>query len=292
MQCSKPIRLMKNQTSPTGLLVPCGKCLPCRLQKKREWSLRLHHELESWPSANFLTLTYQDVYLPNGDSLCKSDLQKFFKRLRRDIAPRKIKYFASGEYGTKRDRPHYHAIVYGLGHTYDEHKLVMDNWPFCDWNEPSIRHRSFGLVVSKSIDYVADYTLKMLSGDLLEEVYLSQGREPPFKICSQGIGRDYADLNSDLIEQECSCKLQGKSYQAPRYYIKRLGLSTKCILSKSKELDKKVVMHYTGLDASSDDLYRTADVGTILKYESEIRQAKSQNTANLEAKIKMRDSKL
>ena len=63
--------------------------------------------------------------------MVKADLQKFFKRLRRDTNT-PIKYFACGEYGkrsrliqtrsgrlyqTDGDRPHYHFILYGIGLT-------------------------------------------------------------------------------------------------------------------------------------------------------------------------------
>ena len=48
--------------------------------------------------------------------LVKSDLQKFFKRLRKHISyalpSLLIKYFACGEYGSRTFRPHFHAVVF------------------------------------------------------------------------------------------------------------------------------------------------------------------------------------
>ena len=88
MQCTSPVRLMpkRNQFGrwtlnpseyPDGLLVPCGKCLACRISKRREWSVRMLHELSSYDDAVFLTLTYADEFLPPNGSLDKAELQKF-----------------------------------------------------------------------------------------------------------------------------------------------------------------------------------------------------------------------
>ena len=63
MQCTSPIRLYKGVNSlvyPDGLVVPCGKCLSCRIAKRREWTMRLWHELPYHQSSIFLTLTYDD----------------------------------------------------------------------------------------------------------------------------------------------------------------------------------------------------------------------------------------
>ena len=44
-------------------------------------------------------------------TLQKSDLQKFFKRLRKKTHE-KISYYAVGEYGDNTQRPHYHIILF------------------------------------------------------------------------------------------------------------------------------------------------------------------------------------
>ena len=120
MRCTKPIRLMhlNHVEYPDGLLVPCGKCLACRIARRQEWSMRVIHELAGYKDAVFLTLTYSDDHLPDNGSLVVADLQKFFKRLRKQYAKRnngiKLRYYACGEYGDRHGRPHYHAIVCGL----------------------------------------------------------------------------------------------------------------------------------------------------------------------------------
>ena len=63
----------------------------------------------------FVTLTYADDQLPDGNSLCPEDVTKFLKRLRKRIDPVKIRYFLCGEYGEgSTSRPHYHLILFGL----------------------------------------------------------------------------------------------------------------------------------------------------------------------------------
>ena len=95
------------------ILLPCGKCIGCRLDKSREWALRCMMELkENNGEAFFLTLTYNESKIPvsyyadfdTGEALpCYSlsldDLQRFWKRLRKAFPEKKIRYLACGEYG-------------------------------------------------------------------------------------------------------------------------------------------------------------------------------------------------
>lgn len=100
-------------------LVPCRKCLGCQIDYSRDWANRMIIELQDNPKAIFLTLTYNNDHLPMTDegysTLCKRDVQLFFKRLRRHFDGVRIRYYLAGEYGTRTFRPHYHAIVYGIG---------------------------------------------------------------------------------------------------------------------------------------------------------------------------------
>lgn len=109
-------------------LIPCGcgQCLPCRINKRRMWANRLMLEKDSHPYAAFATLTYrseeiQDVSSAgwNADrpvvgNLVLEDVQKFLKRLRREVEPNKIRHFYTGEYGGARQRPHYHLALFGF----------------------------------------------------------------------------------------------------------------------------------------------------------------------------------
>lgn len=101
------IKLQSGHT--TTLQVPCGKCIECLQLRTHDWEFRLRIEQLNSLASYFLTITYEDSFLPhNGVEV--SDMQKFFKRLRkRNI---KFKYYCIGEYGTINKRPHYHCIIF------------------------------------------------------------------------------------------------------------------------------------------------------------------------------------
>lgn len=111
-----------------GIPFPCGQCLPCRINKRRLWTHRLMLESYQHAESIFVTLTYAEEYLPENASLDKKALRDFLKRLRYFCEPRKIRYYACGEYGSKTYRPHYHAIIFGLG--LSDGELVAKAWPF------------------------------------------------------------------------------------------------------------------------------------------------------------------
>lgn len=93
------------------LQLPCGKCHPCLADRGAQWATRLYHESTLHRVSAFITLTYDDNNLPKPPSLRPEHLEKFWKRLR--SASGKFSYYACGEYGEARQRPHYHAILFG-----------------------------------------------------------------------------------------------------------------------------------------------------------------------------------
>lgn len=113
--------LRKVITGPDGLpkvyYLPCGKCLGCRLDYAKDWSLRCVMESRLHKQNSFITLTYNEDNLPK-EGVVKKHVQDFFKRLRSRLvesssSPARISYLACGEYGSRTFRPHYHAIIFG-----------------------------------------------------------------------------------------------------------------------------------------------------------------------------------
>lgn len=106
MQCPKPIYIDAQQ-------LPCGHCYVCKTNLMSDWIIRLNHEATNCHQALFVTLTYATENLTVNDNdqpcLIKSDLQKWLKRLRKKNS---VRYYAVGEYGTKRHRPHYHVLLF------------------------------------------------------------------------------------------------------------------------------------------------------------------------------------
>lgn len=212
MVCSHPINL--ESKAGGEFLVPCGKCLCCRASKSKEWALRLKHEQAYWDREGFVTLTYADEFLPPGGVLVKRDLVKFFKRLRKAIEPRKIRYFACGEYGSQTCRPHYHAIIFGID-SRDSH-IVAKAWPFGD-------RISVDPVRSGGIEYVTGYVRKKI--DIKYSFYARKGLPFPFQLQSQSLGLCWAIENRSLLEAN-GMTYQGESIGLPRYYLRKLDLSS------------------------------------------------------------------
>jgi len=95
-----------------------------------DWVIRLQHEATRLPHTYFVTLTYKTENLcfnDNGEPcLVKSDIQLWLKRLRKSIQPSEVKYYAVGEYGTKKHRPHYHVILFS--EVALPHHQLLDTW--------------------------------------------------------------------------------------------------------------------------------------------------------------------
>lgn len=232
MTCTSPIKVANGT-------FPCGHCLACRISKAREWSARLMHELPYWDKAVFVTLTYDSEFLPKNHSLVKKDLQLFFKRLRKSLNGRKIKYYACGEYGTKKQfkflgkilpylngfgRPHYHAIIFGVGNNPADISIIKSCWRKCVWSNFQDK-KAFGTVTADSCRYVSDYIFKKYSGEKAKEAYINKGVEVPFKISSQGLGLRYCLDDSTNLSNNFSFTFRGHPCGLPRYYVDKLGLT-------------------------------------------------------------------
>lgn len=232
--------------------IPCGQCYGCRLQYSREWADRCMLEMKEHEENWFITLTYDDDHLPvcevfdpdTGEcfdfgTLCKRDLQLFWKRLRKAIEPQRIRYYACGEYGDHTFRPHYHAIVFGLHledleywqfdgrFTYYTSQFLADTWQNgrvivaqATWETAAYTAR---YVMKKAKDngkYITDeYCIEP------EFVTMSRGGSSPSGENLGGIGKQYfVDHGKELFEYDriyVDTGKQSKDFTPPRYY-KRL----------------------------------------------------------------------
>lgn len=210
---------IRENVQPIG----CGHCIACRLDYASEWSLRLRLEASLYPCNLFLTLTYDDEHLPESffvdedtglfhlSDLQKRDVSHFMKRLRSVCHDRYgsfngVRFFASGEYGDRTDRPHYHIILLNLPDAIRNELVffsknsrgdVLYSSPFFErlWRKGFV---SVGECSAQSIGYVARYALKKVSN--FSRV---SDREVPFALMSRnpGIGAPYFYKNRSIIEQ-------------------------------------------------------------------------------------------
>lgn len=227
--------------------MPCGRCMACRIAKSREWTARLLHEMESHNVSSFVTLTYAEDYLPVSGDLVKAHLQGYFKRLRSALSKgRKIKYYACGEYGTKRGRPHYHAIIFGLGP--DDKMLIEEAWP------NGLVH--IGTVTRYSAQYVAGYIMDKYGSKNL----VGDHKVKPFLLCSKGIGRVWMEENKVALVRDMSITLEGRRQSLPRYYRKKLeGEWSEDDLEqamRARAADKRAALEARGVDEIGEADYR------------------------------------
>lgn len=203
--------------------LPCGQCIGCRMEKGRQWAIRLMHEAEQHDENTFLTLTYAPEHLPEGATLVKRHVQLFVKRMRADAQPKKgIRYYLVGEYGDQTSRPHYHALIFGhwWPDAYEVQKRGQNQvyrsntlerqWPF--------GASEIGQVSLASAAYVARYAIKKVTGELADAHYL--GREPEFALMSRrpGIGRGWYDRYGYEVAENGSVVVNGREQKPPSYY--------------------------------------------------------------------------
>lgn len=285
MKCTAPIRI-----TPSGhqkdMLVPCGKCLQCRIQLRQQWVVRLTHELGYHKKSVFCTLTYSPENLPENGTLVKRHLQLWFKRLRKCGCT--IKYYAAGEYGEGNNRPHYHAIVYGLGADPEDIRIMTDNWPLADWSVPVIRNKAFGSVTPDSIRYVAQYIDKKMSGYLQSYSEAVTGRISPFALMSKGLGLEYATDHGNQLASMLYCTLKGRRYSIPRYYIKKLDIDRDTLKSISINNEIETNIKNYNLAMTTDEIYELGGLNGVSKTiaENNTKQRK-QRHLNLKARLNM-----
>lgn len=162
----------------TPVSVPCGKCIPCLMNKRSEWSFRLQQEHRVSSSAHFVTLTYDEKHMRTSRSLNKRDLQLYLKRLRKKDEQSRIRYYAVGEYGSKFGRPHYHLLLFN-----STEENIRGAWTDSNFKPIGLVHT--GKVTEASIAYVTKYCIQ--KGEYPD------GVEKPFATMSRryGIGGHY-----------------------------------------------------------------------------------------------------
>lgn len=128
--------------------------------------MRCVHEAQLHERNCFVTLTYDDKHLPEHGSLWKPDLQKFFKRLRKNV--HSFRYYACGEYGETTQRAHYHACLFGIDFSdkiplkkSGEHTLYISKTLNDIWGNGNT---SIGDLNFETAAYTARYIMKKQTG--------------------------------------------------------------------------------------------------------------------------------
>lgn len=249
-------------------VIPCGQCHECRLQRSRMWANRCIMEMSEYPSDDgicrnwFVTLTYApehtdelrsvvdcmtlSLHQPDGNK--KDHLAMFNNAVRQKWQRRYnhegVRFYACGEYGGQKCRPHYHEILFNL--PIDPKDLTFlfankfgDRYYNCDLLSEAWGDKGF-VVISEAnwsnAAYVARYIMKKQTGELGVEAYDKLGILPPFTRMSRmpGIGGAYykgfddffkIDENTGelLLHDTCYIPSDGKhdaAVRPPAYFSK------------------------------------------------------------------------
>jgi len=254
VSCTYPLTI---NTRLHGIMkVPCGRCIGCRLDKSKDWSLRCINEAQCHKENSFITLTYNNENLPKYGSVSKKELSKFIKRLRKEVDPIKIRYYGCGEYGKKLMRPHYHCLIFGYDFPDKEFHHVSyssegrftenthSNKVYISKQLDKVWKKGFstiGDVTIQSAGYVSRYIRKKIGGEMALDHY--KGKEPEFSLMSRrpGIGSDWYDRYSSDLYPKDFVTHKGKKYKPPRYYDNKLMREDWDLHEKIKERRKEKV---------------------------------------------------
>ncbi|QCS36186.1 replication initiator protein [Capybara microvirus Cap1_SP_158] len=235
--------------------VPCGQCSACRSDYSYSWMVRLmleryyHSPTECW----FITLTYDDEHLPTclpyaneetGEnietqwhSLERDAIPRFNKRLKAKLSYDKFKsdfkFYACGEYGIRGTRrPHYHAIYFGLPiNDLKYYKQVGKVTLYTSDYINKVWKKGFCVIepmTAVNAQYTAGYIAKKMKGKDGTEFYAKLQIEPPFSLCSKGLGKQYLLDNTDkILRHDCvifsDAEKGAVKAPIPRYFKKLLA---------------------------------------------------------------------
>lgn len=238
-------------------VIPCGRCIGCRIDRSRMWAVRCLHEASLYDKNCYVTLTYDSKFLPAYGALCLSDLQKFVKRLRKSCGAG-IRFYACGEYGEQLERPHYHLCIFN--HCFADKQLWSVRNGIKLYTSDSLARlwklgfSTVGDVTFESAAYVARYVMKKINGNQAEQHYMRLVPETgelvsvpsEFTVMSRrpGIGKPWLDKYLTDVYPDDFVVVNGKKLKVPRYYDLQLEqrFPAKHAALKEKRYDSAISM--------------------------------------------------
>lgn len=175
--------------------------------------MRLMQEYKRCNSAAFITLTYHPKYVPD-EGVSKRHFQLFMKRLRKKSG-KKLRYYAVGEYGTKTNRPHYHAIIFNYE---GKEKFLQSIWCHPKTKEPlGIVH--IGKVTEASVKYTTKY--------IIQRVAHTSKLAKPFALMSRSYALGGHYLSDEMVkwhrENNANYTLMyGQKGRLPRFFKQKI----------------------------------------------------------------------
>lgn len=257
------------------MMLSCGSCIGCRIEKARQWAVRCVHEASLYSKNCFVTLTYDDRFIPDGGSLDPRHFVLFMKKLRNRYGP-KIRFFQAGEYGEQLARPHHHALLFNFD--FPDKELFKETPSGRLYRSPSLEELwgrgfcSIGDVTFQSASYVARYILKKITGEQASGHY--GDKRPEYTTMSRrpGIGREWFEMWKDDVFPRDFVVSDGKPLKVPDYYTRLFekerpeAAAAVKLLRRSRER-RGVDVERFGLKVrlTDDDVFRRQIKGKIVE---------------------------
>lgn len=219
--------------------IPCGRCMACRVNYGRLWSVRCVCEAKEHRENYFITFTIDDdhvkdtlgnvgaknlVYVP---TVRMDDFSEFMKALRQDQKRKYdidgIRFLCCTEYGSTTFRPHGHMILFGA-HLDDLKPYTKSSgyWIYTSEYLKSIWEQGevyVGEVSADSAGYVAKYATKN-TDDYKELCDALHVERPKLRMSRRpGIGKHYFDEHRDEIMKNRGVYIDGKLVPIPDYWV-------------------------------------------------------------------------
>lgn len=237
MACSNPMPYYRKDDwldtlAHISSYIPCGRCLNCRVDRINQYTYRCEKELIDRRSGAFVTFTYDDVHIQhlmrkdkNGKdvaTLSRDDSRRFLYRLNKEVKknPNNVlcqhdfKYILSGEYGDHGkvfDRPHFHALFFGLDFAFCQ-KIFARAWR----GQGSIKVLP---ITNGAPRYILDYISTLEYGELRRIKYDDNNISAPFQVHSLGLGSSLFFEQLDYIRTHNNCfRWHGKDVPIPPYW--------------------------------------------------------------------------
>lgn len=255
--------------------VPCGQCMGCRVDRTAERAIQVMHESKMWRHNGFVTLTLDDVHLPEDQSVDRRTVQLWLKRLRKAHTGQTIRYEGCAEYGENgTQRPHYHAVLFNWW------PRDAYYWRKNEHGDPLYRSASleaqwgqgrceFGEVTTQSARYVTGYIRKKLTGGAAQAAYRridAAGHvwhvEAPFGFRSThpGIGAEwFKKFRADVFPWDAVTLKGGFQMKVPRYYNRLLEKADPQLLEELK-WQREQAMREMAADRTPERLAVRAEV--------------------------------
>lgn len=249
----------------TAQRVPCGKCPNCIKRKASQWSFRLMQEYREADTSIFITLTYSNQKIPHTEdgemTLSYMHITEFIRTLRSENHKHwhkqyfgdyknqkdynlelkvirkihKIKHYIVGEYGSKTERPHYHAILFNLHPkiisdviTLPKTKAIIHRGLQKIWTHG---HVDYGICNGNRIGYTTNYLNKKAT------IPEDDGRLKEKQWTSNGMGLKWLNDNYKYYKENPQATIHSTlgKISMPRYYTDKLYTKQEREVIKAKQ---------------------------------------------------------